>query len=144
MQFFPANAYQYLHIMNGMGIPVASGSLDMLEYTEWLHTQREYATRTGAAGLVSTNFYLVLAFPQEDFADKIEVHPDLPMMIPASGTTPPILGVFPDEKSASVAMSRDDERVHLMYKLRLRGHRGIKDFLEYMATHDMMETMGGV
>lgn len=141
MQFIPAAAYQYLHMMSGMGIPLPSGTLDMEEYREWMHTQREYATRTGASGLVSTNFYLVLSFPQEDFADKIEMHPDLPMMVPASGTAPPILGIFSDDATASKAMSKDTDHVHLMYKLRLRGHVGVSDFLEFMATHDMMENM---
>ena len=143
MQFLPADAYQYLHMMTGMGIPMPSGTQDMEEYAEWMHTQKEYATQAGSAGLTATNFYLVLAFPQGDFADKIDMHPTLPMMVPTSGTTPPILGVFSDEKSATVAMDKDTERVHMLYKLKLRGHAGIRDFLEFMATHDMMDTLSG-
>ncbi len=143
MQFIPADAYQYLHMMSGLGIPMPSGTQDMEEYAEWMHSQQEYATSNGASGLTATNFYLVLAFPQGDFADKIDMHPDLPMMVPTSGTTPPILGVFSDEKAATVAMDKDNERVHLMYKLKLRGHAGIRDFLEFMATHDMMDAQGG-
>ena len=143
MQYLPADAYQYIQMMTGMGIPLPSGTVDMAEYEEWMHTQKEYSTRTGSAGLAATNFYLVLAFPQGDFADKIDMHPDLPMMVPASGTTPPILGVFSDERAATVAMDKDDKNVHLMYKLKLRGNTGIREFLEFMATHDMMDKMSG-
>lgn len=143
MQFLPSEAYQYLHMMSGMGIPLPSGTVDMEEYQEWMQTQKGYAESTGAAGLTATNFYLVLAFPQGDFADKIDMHPNLPMMVPASGTTPPILGIFGDEAAATKAMDKDTKNVHLMYKLKLRGNIGIRDFLEFMATHDMMDTQGG-
>ncbi len=140
MQFLPADAYQYMQMMSGMGIPVPSGSVDMAGYEEWMYTQKEYSTHTG---LPVTNFYLVLAFPQGDFADQIDMHPDLPMMVPASGIVPPILGVFSNEQSATKAMDKDNKNVHLMYKLKLRGNAGIREFLEFMATHDMMDTQGG-
>lgn len=144
MQFIPADAYQYLQMMSGMGIPtpVISGSANMAEYEGWTYTTEAYTKDTVPSYLTTANFYLVLAFPQGDFADKIDIHPDLPMMVPTSGTTPPILGVFADEKAAAVAMDKDNESVHLMYKLKLRGDTGVREFLEFMATHDMMDVQG--
>lgn len=141
MQFIPADAYQYLHMMSGMGIPLPSGSQEMAEYSEWV-SQHNSSTSPAPAG-TSTSFFFVLAFPQGDFADKIDIHEKYPMFVPATGTFPPILGVFADEKDAKVKMEEDDTRVHLMYKCRVPGASGIQHFLELLAENGMLETVTG-
>ncbi len=147
MQWMGAEALQYLQMMGGgMGIPAsgtnipASGTDGLANY---LAASKQYANETGSAGLPSTNFYLVLAFPQGNYADKMDVHPEYPMLVPVSGTTPNILGIFPEEKDATAKMDADTQNVHLMYNLRLRGHQGIRDFLEFCASHDMIVPISG-
>ena len=144
MQFLPADAYQYLHMMSGMGIPMPSGTQDMAEYEEWVqdHSKRQNEMSAVPAG-TQTSFYLILAFPQGDFADKLDIHEKYPMYIPATGTSPPILGVFADEKQAKIKMEADDENVHVMYKFKVPGVSGIQWFLETMAEHGLLEPVTG-
>lgn len=143
MQFIPEDAYQYLHLMAGMGIPI-SGSNDVGEsaWADYINVYNQQYS-SSVTGLANTNFYLVLAFPQGDFADKIDVHPKHDMMVPASGIVAPILGVFRDERVATSKMDADTESVHLMYKLRINGGDDLRKFLEFMADNNMLDKIGG-
>jgi hypothetical protein len=141
MQFIPDNAYQYLYMMSGMGMPVPSGVQEMAAYDEWA-TQYKSVMTPPAAG-TQASFYFVLAFPQGDFADRLDIHEKYPMYIPASGTHPPILGVFADESQAKIRMEEDDTNVHVLYKCRVPGASGIQHFLELMASNGMLETVTG-
>lgn len=141
--FVPEAAYAYIQ---SMGIdpgdaPATSGTTGGVDnmYAAWQAHMREYAAKTCAAGTPSTYFYIALGLPQDNYADKIDYHPDLPMMVPVSGTPVKVLGVFPDKKAADVAMEEDREHVHLLYKLKLQGCIPIYKFLEFMAEHNMME-----
>lgn len=142
MQFIPDNAYEYLYMMSGMGMPVPSGVQERAAYEEWV-SRYNLAAPTPTAMGSQTNFYFVLAFPQGDFADRIDVHDKYPMFVPATGTSPPILGVFADEKQARIEMEKDDTNVHMMYKCRIPGASGIQYFLELMAENDMLEPVAG-
>jgi len=141
MQFIPEDAYQYLQMMSGLGMP-ASGTEES-DYSAWEMDPKPYVSTAPTPHLATTSIYLVEAFPQGDFADRIDIHPDLPMMLPASGTNPPILGIFSDEKTARIKMEEDDQNVHLMYKCRVPGVSGIQNFLELMAGQGMLETVAG-
>jgi hypothetical protein len=143
MQFIPADAYQYLHMMSGMGIPMPSGSQAIAEYGEWVSQHNSSASSTPAPAGTQASFYFVLAFPQGDFADKLEIHEKYPMFVPATGTFPPILGVFADEKQAKIKMEEDDTNVHLLYKCKVPGASGIQHFLELLAENGMLETVTG-
>lgn len=144
MQFVPEDAYQYLHMMAGMGIPI-SGSNDTGEfagYAGYVNTYNQKCAESASTGH-STNFYLVLAFPQGDFADKIDVHPEHEMYVPSSGTVAPILGVYCDEKTATAKMDADRESVHLMYKLRINGGEDLRKLLDFAAENNMLGKIGG-
>jgi hypothetical protein len=143
MQFIPADAYQYMHMMGGGTFPVVSGS-EMAQYAAWVETQTPQSSATPTTSAAShTSFYFVLAFPQGDYADKIDDSANYPMWVPASGTTPKILGIFSDEKEATVKMDEDVENVHVMYQCRLGGRDEITEFLEFMAEHDMLAPTSG-
>ena len=143
MQFIPENIYQYLHVMSGMGMPI-SGSQDTEEnmWSEYVNPYNQQRANS-TSSLSSTNFYLVLAFPQGDFADRIDVHPKHEMLVPTSSNVAPILGVFRDDKIATQKMDADVENVHLMYKLRINGGEDLQKFLDFMAENNMMDKIGG-
>jgi hypothetical protein len=143
MQFIPADAYQYLHMMSGLGMTISGSGME--DYAGYVNTYTQQMANTGTPVATGspTHFYLVLAFPQGDFADKLDIHEEHDMLVPASGTIAPILGVFRDEKIATSKMDADTERVHLMYKLRIKGADDLKKFLDFMAENDMMESIGG-
>lgn len=143
MQFIPANAYQYLHMMGMGGFAPGSGTGLPDEFYAWQQSRHQNHTRANAPSSSATSFHLVLAFPQGDFADKIDDHAEIPMWVPASGTTPQILGVFGDEKQATLKMEEDSENVHVQYTFRLGGREGIVEFLEFMANNDMMTPTSG-
>lgn len=143
MQFIPADAYQYMQMMAGMGGATVSGS-GMENYAGYVNTYQQLANAGAPSSTESsTYFYLVLAFPQGDFADKLDMHKEHDMLVPASGTVAPILGVFRDEKVATTKMDADTKRVHLMYKLRIKGADDLKKFLNFMAKNNMIESFGG-
>lgn len=128
MQFIPP---ELAAMMAGMSSEEA--------FAEWQSQNQGYAAATGAHGMPSKYFYLVLAFPSDNYADKIDFHPALPMLVPVSGTQTKILGIYGDKAKADQAMEDDRESVHLVYKLKLQGSDATYKFLEYMATHNMME-----
>lgn len=145
MQFIPENAYQYLHMMSGLGIPISgSGMEDYAGYVDTYTQQMAQAATTPAGSAGSqTSFFFVLAFPQGDYADKIDDSANFPMWVPASGTSPKILGVFSDEKKATAEMEKDSENVHVVYQCKIGGRDNITEFLEFMAEHDMLTSTSG-
>ena len=142
MQFIPDNAYEYLYMMSGMGMAVPSGVQEIAEYNEWATKYKSSLSAPSAAG-TQASFYFVLAFPQGDFADRLDIHEKYPMYIPASGTHPPVLGIFADESKAKVKMEEDDTNIHVMYKCRIPGASGVQHFLELMADNGMLGTVTG-
>jgi hypothetical protein len=141
--FYGEHMYQYLHDLGATGWVPGSGTQMADEFYRWQESQRQRIQKVDSPSSASTSFHLVLAFPQGDFADKLEDHEDIPMWIPASGTTPQILGVFGDEKQATQKMEEDRENVHVQYTFRLGGREGIVEFLEFMANNDMMTPSSG-
>lgn len=108
-------------------------------YAAWASMMHDYSEETCAAGMPSTYFWLAIQLPRDNYADKIDFHPELPMMVPVSGTQTKILGVFSSKKSAESAMAEDEKHVHLLYKLKIQGSTATYKFLEFMAEHNMME-----
>jgi len=154
MTFMGPGILQYLQMMGGVpagtNVPSsgtgesASGSGYL---AGWLPGSNPYYSPNPCSpeelGLPPTHFYLVLSFPAGDYADKMDVHPKYPMLVPASDTTPDILGVFSGEKAANKEMAADKDNVHLMYNLRLRGYDKVNSFLEFCAENDIIVPITG-
>ncbi len=146
MYFTDGGYYQHLQHMglgmgttsSGVGTTATANSIaDWMAAAQRANDANEVVS-SGAAGFPVIEFRFILAFPDDDYTDRLEMHQHYPMLIPASGVTPSIFGVFSDGEEATARMAADKHRVHLMYNIRIRGQEEICKLLEFCAENRML------
>lgn len=131
--------YEYLHDTGEFPDSIGDADSGTAAYAIWEASIRKYASNSYDSTAPSAYFWIAIGLPRHDYADKIDFHPSIPMLVPVSGTKVKILGIFSDRRAADIAMEEDEENVHLLYKLRLQGGNAVYQFLEYAASHGMIE-----
>jgi len=121
-------------------------------YAQWNEAMQTHAAATESGTLPQTSFWIVISLPKKDFSKRIEEHPTLPIMIPASGmgdlvgiatskaeldkmTTPS--GPGPKEGERWKSDKRRD-KIFLAYKIRLQGRQTWRDLIEFCGERDML------
>jgi len=141
MQYIPPEYYEYLeaahtNMYNNFYGAVTSGNE---VYHDWVAQMQELADTNNSSGMPKTSFWVVVRLPKRNFSESITWHPDLPMLVPTSGTEIHLLGVYGKIEEANLAMREDENHVHLAYKMRLQGSNTIYKFLEHMAKNNMID-----
>lgn len=99
---------------------------------------RDYAEATSADGLPKVHFWLVVALPGANYANKLDWHHEIPMLMPVSGTGK-FLGIAPTKSYLDKMVLADKDNVHLTFKVKIQGQTAWRDLIEFLAKHDMLE-----
>jgi hypothetical protein len=125
------------------GQVAASGTTEVQDqaYRQWQGMMREYSEATFSDGLPKVHFWLVVGLPGANYANHLDWHHDIPMLMPASGTGK-FLGVAPTKADVDKMIEDDPANVHLTFKVKIQGQTAWRDLIEFLARHDMLENEG--
>lgn len=107
-------------------------------FQQWQGMMKDYAEASSANGLPKVHFWVVIALPGGDYANKLGWHHEIPMLMPISGTGK-FLGVAPTKSALDDMVEADKDNVHLTFKVKIQGQTAWRELLEFLATHDMLE-----
>ncbi len=140
MHFYP---FVVPNLYEAMTAAAASGTIvldsDDEAYQVWAQAMATYSTETNAKGLPSINFWLIVRVDAEGFSETVEMHPDLPMMMPRDGAGA-LIGIARTEEELHAVIEKDtDKYVYLTYKIKLQGQHAWRTLLEFMGEHNMLD-----
>jgi len=140
MHFYP---FVVPNLYEDMAAGAVSGTIaidsDDAAYQVWAQAMATYSTDTNSKGLPSINFWLIVRVDAENFSETLEMHPNLPMMIPRDGAGALIGMARTEEELHDVIKEDTDKYVYLTYKIRLQGQHAWRSLLEFMGEHDMLD-----
>ena len=115
-----------------------SGTTDEIAYS-YQQAMQQYAAITGSQGATSTGFWFVVKLPKKNFSETLEMHPELPMMVPKEGTGE-LVGVARDSRELDKLLEKTSEEfVHLTYKVKIQGKHAFRTLIEFLAEHNMID-----
>lgn len=135
----------------GMQQATASGTADPI-YQQWQESMKQYAADVGSGGAPTTNFWVVVSLPKENFSERVYVHGDLPLIMPNSGTgtLEGIATTKAELDKMTIAEGpgpnqgdewKEDPRrkkMFITYKVKLQGYKAWRDLIEFCGEHDML------
>jgi hypothetical protein len=119
---------------------VVSGTADTTDpnWRLWQQTMREYTEAASAEGFPKSHFWIVIALPGGNYANHLDWHHEIPMLMPASGTGK-FLGIALTKPDLDQMVEKDKDNVHLTFKVKIQGQSAWRELLEFLARHDMLE-----
>ncbi len=144
MHYVPYIDTSMLAQLAGIGLDDYNATVtgtDQIDYG-YQQAMQQYAAMTGSQGAPSTEFWFVVKLPKKNFSESLEMHPDLPMMVPKEGTGE-LVGVVRDLRELdNLLKETSKEYVHLTYKVKIQGKHAFRTLIEFMAKHDMLDQDG--
>lgn len=135
---FISHSY-FNNLVVASGIYPSSSPIDDEPYLNWVREMKQYAEDTNAAGAKPVFFWMVFKLPKENFADQIEMHESIPMMIPKTGCGY-LLAIVGSRDEAEELISEEIEQyVYLTYKCRMQGQHAWRALLDFMGKHNMLD-----
>lgn len=131
-------------VSSGVGLgstqyPGSSTPIDDEPYLDWLREMKRYAEDTNSVGARPVFFWLIFRLPKENFADQIEMHEYIPMMMPKPGCGY-LLAIASSKEETEEIISEDIEQwVYLTYKCRVQGQHAWRSLLDFMGKHNMLD-----
>ena len=110
-------------------------------WNDWQSLMKQYQDATNSGGLPRTSFWLVIGLPADDYSERIEMHDEIPMLMPVSGSGV-LVGLAKEKTELDKMLMEDEKHVHLTYKVKIQGQKAWRDLIEFLAKHDMLEKEG--
>lgn len=105
-----------------------------------------YLEALNSGALIQPRFWLVLRIKKKDFGERLEMHPNLELILPKDGFGE-FVGVVRNQEELVDLISPDPKNpddkkkdyIYLTYKVKVQGQTGWKKLLEFLAQNEFLE-----
>lgn len=113
----------------------------------WMTAMQNYTNYMGASNSGrKTHFWIALKVMKNDYSERIMEHPEIPMMVPVSGTGDiACVAATKEQLDQMITPDPDNLRdtrrdyVYLIYKIKLQGEDSWRKFLEFCGKNNLIE-----